>query len=813
MSQPRENGRDNTRSYVPISKGTMVSQYSILEKIGSGGMGEVYLALDTKLNRKVALKFLPTHLCQDEDCRARFKREAQAAAGLDHPNIAGIYEVGEYNGRPYYAMQVVEGQSLREVIDGKDLPIDRILEISIQVCEGLQAAHDKGIIHRDIKPSNILIDSHGRVRIVDFGLAAIRGSDHLTKTGSTLGTIGYMSPEQVLGEEIDHRSDLFSLGVILYEMITKQNPFKRDSEAATLKAVSDDALEPLSRYKSCVPDGLQAIIDKALEKDRKIRYQHADGMLSDLMRIKQSLESDQSTISVSPQTSRSAKTWWFAGALVVVIAAVLLIVTKPWVSDTVYEESDQIRLVVLPFDNLGPPEDEYFADGMTEEITSRLAGIQGLSLISRTSAIKYKNTDKQLSEIGRELNVGYILEGTVRWSKEGEHSRVRITPQLIRVSDDRHLWADNYERELMQIFAIQADIAEQIVEQMGITLLDEDKTTLTDIPTKNAEAYHLYLRVLSTFRRNKNSPDARKQIDSVVVLDPTFALAFALRSEIYSYHAYGKSNSEDGRIALESAKKSLELQPGLPQGYLALGNYYHYVETDYDRAMEQFSLAELRLKNNPDLFDDISLVHLRQGNVDQAINYRCKALDLDPLNARRYNALNEWLMYAHRYSEAVEASNRAIALEPDEPLYYHGKINALESWYGEVDSIIPVAIEALKHCDTMEFAKLDWRKGQYLSILPWDSLAAEYTKVILEKNPDNFRQVYIMYYYIGNHEMTVAYADSSRERYREYLDESPEYAGWHTYLGLCLSFLGECDTAIVLGLQGKELMSPDECFW
>ncbi len=268
---------DKTRSFTPLTAGTQVSHYRIISKIGAGGMGEVFLAEDTKLNRKVALKFLPPHTCQDEDYRKRFTREAQAAAGLDHPNIAGIYEVGEYSGRPFYSMQVIQGQSLKDVIAGKDLPIDRILEIAIQVCEGLQAAHDKGIVHRDIKPSNILLDGHGRVRIVDFGLASIRGSEHLTKTGSTLGTIGYMSPEQVQGKEIDQRSDLFSLGVVLYELITKQNPFKRDSEAATLKAVCDDIPHPVARYRSDVPDGLQAVIDKALEKDAKTRYQHADG--------------------------------------------------------------------------------------------------------------------------------------------------------------------------------------------------------------------------------------------------------------------------------------------------------------------------------------------------------------------------------------------------------------------------------------------------------------------------------------------------------------------------------------------------------
>jgi len=807
-----ESHDDKTQSFTALTSGTAVLHYKILEKIGSGGMGEVYLALDTGLNRKVALKFLPPHLCQDEDCRKRFTREAQTAAGLDHPNIAAIYEVGEFQGRPFYTMQVIEGQSLKEVITGKDLPFDRILEICIQVCEGLQAAHDKGIIHRDIKPSNILLDSHGRVRIVDFGLAAIRGSEHLTKTGSTLGTIGYMSPEQVQGKEIDQRSDLFSFGVVLYELITKQNPFKRDSEAATLKAVSDDDIpEPLARFKSGIPDGLQSIIDKALEKDAKTRYQHADGMLSDLVRIKQSLVSGQSNKSGPSPTPRSARTWWIAGASLVIAAGIVLVSLQPWHQSHI---ADAIPMIaVLPFDNLGLPEDEYFADGMTEEITSRLAGIQGLGVISRTSAIKYKDSNKKLSEIGKELGVAYILEGTVRWTKDVEHSRVRITPQLIRVSDDRHLWADNYERELMQIFAVQADIAEQIVEQMGITLLEKDKTTLANIPTNNAEAYQLYLRAMNSFRRDEGDSDPLKDLDSAIVLDPTFALAYALRSEAYSQSSYNQPNTENARIALESAKKSLEIQPGLPQGHLALGYYYHYVETDYDRAMEQFSLAEPRLKNDQTLLYAMAFVYARQGNMDQAIIYSRKLVDLDPLNVWRYHTLWGYLMYARKYDEAVQAMNRAIALDPDEPEHYHRKIGALESWYGEVDSIMPVAIEALKHCDTMEFAKLAWTRSRYSSILPWDSLATEYAREVLEKDTVDYSKLYLLYRGLGNSELTAAYADKAREYYKGNYEKAPDNPFYPSNYGLLLSFLGECDTAIALGLRAKELMSAEECFW
>ncbi|UCD18130.1 MAG: serine/threonine protein kinase, partial [Candidatus Zixiibacteriota bacterium] len=364
-----ESHDNKTQSFVVLTSGTAVLHYKILEKIGSGGMGEVYLALDTKLNRKVALKFLPPHLCQDEDCRKRFMREAQAAAGLDHPNIAAIHEVGEYQGRPFYAMQIVEGQSLRGVITGKDLPIDRILEIALQVCRGLQAAHDKGIIHRDIKPSNILLDGHGRVRIVDFGLAAIRGSEYLTKTGSTLGTIGYMSPEQVRGEDIDHRSDLFSLGVVLYELITRQNPFKRDTEAATLKAVSDDLPEPLARFKSGLPDGLQAVLDKALEKDARARYQHADGMLSDLMRLKRDSDSTMYTRPAAKTPIRLLRVFLPIFLVVLVIA---VLVMKPWRIDVLPTQeviAAENRLAIMYFDNLVDPEDK---DRIARMITSLL---------------------------------------------------------------------------------------------------------------------------------------------------------------------------------------------------------------------------------------------------------------------------------------------------------------------------------------------------------------------------------------------------------------------------------------------------------
>jgi len=285
MSQDNNND-DITRLHIHLEKDTLVGHYRIVEKIGSGGMGDVYLAEDTKLNRRVALKFLSPHLCQDEACRQRFEREAQAAAKLDHPNIVTVYEVGEFQGRPFFAMQHVAGQSLRELIKAKELPIERVTELAIQICEGLHKAHQSGIVHRDVKPANILIDADGRAKILDFGLASVAGTDHLTKTGSTLGTIGYMSPEQAKGEEVDQRSDIFSLGVVLYEMITSKSPFKTDNDAATLRNITETEPEPLARYKSGVDAELQRIISKALQKDRALRYQHTDELSADLKSVR-----------------------------------------------------------------------------------------------------------------------------------------------------------------------------------------------------------------------------------------------------------------------------------------------------------------------------------------------------------------------------------------------------------------------------------------------------------------------------------------------------------------------------------------------
>jgi serine/threonine protein kinase/tetratricopeptide (TPR) repeat protein len=654
---------DKTQSSTPLIKDTIVGQYRIIEKIGAGGMGEVYLAEDTRLNRKVALKFLPLHLCQDEDCRKRFIREAQAAAALDHPNIAAIYEVGDYQNRPFYAMQVVEGQSLKEVIAGKDLSIDRILEIAIQICEGLQAAHDKGIIHRDIKPSNILIDNQGRIRIIDFGLAQVKDSENLTKTGSTLGTIGYMSPEQVQGNEVDFRSDLFSLGIVIYEMITGRLPFKADTEAATFNSILNKTPEPLSRYKSDVPELMQQIINKLLEKKPDHRYQSAEGVLSDLKRLSSTTPStkvvDQWNRYVVPSAVIvlliMAAYWWFVWR------------DKIPANNT----NKEITLAVLPFENLGNPDDEYFADGITDEIASRLSAVKNLRIIGRRSVLEYKGTNKSIQEIGKELGVDYILDGTVRWQNPGtDDSRVRVTPQLLRVSDASSVWSDIYDDAITQIFTVQSTIASKVVNSLNIALGTPEKMALERAPTRDLQAYDYYLRAIEYYNSYTGEEEIKRAIAllrKAVEIDSTFLNAWVELSYILSFYHWNGFDPGGKMVkpAKEAADMAVKFDSLDAYSHLALGYYAYYCEYDLNKALKEFKYTAERMSNNANAISAIGYVQRRLGHWDKALEYQSRGLKLDPLIAWNYNDIALSARYMRRFDIAEEWLAKGLTLFPD----------------------------------------------------------------------------------------------------------------------------------------------------
>jgi serine/threonine protein kinase/Tfp pilus assembly protein PilF len=608
--------------------GKTISHYKVIEKLGEGGMGEVYLAEDTKLNRRVALKFLPVQYASDKEFKERFKREAQAAAALNHPNVITVYEVAEYQNIPYIAMEFVEGESLKDLIGKKELSIGEVLDVTLQISDGLAAAHQAGIIHRDIKPQNILMGKDHRVKICDFGLAKLKTDVTLTQTGSTLGTVAYMSPEQAQGKEIDQRSDIFSLGVILYEMIAGRLPFRGDHEAAVIHSILNDMPEPLARYKSNLPEGLQRIVDKAMEKNREMRYQHADDLLADLRKLKMELETGVT------QTLEAS--------------------TKPTPS-----------IAVLPFANLSAdPEQEYFCDGMAEEIIDALTHVEGLRVVARTSAFSFKGKHEDMREIGKKLSVGSLLEGSVR--KVGK--RVRISAQLINVADGYHLWSEKFDRDLSDVFAIQDEISLTIVEKLKVKLLGDEKEKMLKRYTSNLDAYDLYLK--GRYHWNKRTPEALKKamahFQEVIRKDPDYALAYAGLADCYSM--LEQVNVLPPKKAFSKAKalacKALEIDETLAEAHTSLAYVLWFYDWDWVGLEREFRRAIELNSNYATAHQWFAMALMYLGRTSEAIPEIQRALELDPLSLIMNTAAGWVYIYAGQEEKALKHAQRTLDIDP-----------------------------------------------------------------------------------------------------------------------------------------------------
>ncbi len=679
--------------------GQTISHYKILSKLGEGGMGVVYKAEDTKLKRTVALKFLPPELTRDPGAKTRFIQEAQAVSALDHPNICTIHEIGETDDdQMFICMTCYAGETLKDRIKREPLPIENVIGLATQIAGGLAKAHARGIIHRDIKPANVFITEDNHAKILDFGIAKLAGQTRLTRAGTTLGTVAYMSPEQASGGDVDHRSDIWALGVVLYEMVTGKLPFTGEHEVAVIYSVLNKEPEPLSKLRPGVPAELERIVTRCLQKRAENRYQSVDELIGDLNRQSKRMrlpdETDSAQVAGVPAKHRPIIRWAVAtlvGAFLVVAAYVIYSrVVAPRQNETGPPAAAKKMLVVLPFENLGPPDIEYFADGITEEITSRLAALSGLGVISRTSAFQYKGAKKSIKQIGEELGVDYVLEGTVRWDKPGEgESRVRVTPQLIRVADDTHLWSDQYDEVLRDIFGVQSRIAAQVIEKLNISLLEPERRALDVRPTGNMEAYEAYLRGLGYAARPVFSLETcRLQIDMferAVELDPNFALAYAALARAHSgvFNAGLEKTEEHVLKAKAAVERALEIQPDLPEGYLALGYYYYHCLRDYDKALEAFETASKHLPNKNEVFQAMSWIRRRQGRWDQALDYLRRSLELNPRDPNLNLELGETYMALRRYREAEEYYDRTIALAPDELWGYSFK--AVNTWLGSGD--------------------------------------------------------------------------------------------------------------------------------
>jgi len=703
-----------------------ISHYKILEKIGEGGMGVVYRAQDTKLDRIVALKFLPKHLLCDEEAKARFVHEAKAASALDHPNIGTIYEIDEAEGECFISMVYIKGQSLKDLIRDKKLSLEEILRIAIQISEGLHNAHKKGITHRDIKSDNIMLTPEGIVKIMDFGLAKLKGAPKLTRAGTTTGTMQYMSPEQAQGMEVDQRSDIFSFGVVLYEMITGQLPFKGEHEAAIIYSILNETPEPLARYKSNVPEGLQRIVNKALKKDLGTRYQSAADMTADL----KGLQKETITgVSIPSKKKTISQSIIFIGVVILIVITAYAILSRflgPSGPEPISAERKSIA--VLPFKNMVPdPENEWFSDGITEDIITHLSKIGDLKVISRTSVMLYKNSKKNLREIGEELGVAAILEGSVCRAD----SRVRIVSQLIDARTDQHIWAEAYDRDLKDIFAIQSDVAQQIAQALKATLSPEEIERIKQKPTGNLEAYDYYLKGREYAERSYEKRDleiAIKLFEKAVRADPSFAEAFAWISITHSrmyWYGYDRSPERLTR-AKEAIDKALNLKPDEPLVREANGYYYYWGFRDYARALDEFSFCLQKEPGNEWNISSIAWIQRRLGKFEEALKNLKTAFQLNPREHNLAKELGYTCEALRLYTEAEGYFDRAISLAPDRAASYISKAWIQIYKTGSTESARQVLDDASKYVNSQDIswdlAHFDIYDGHYQDAL--DRLAS-----------------------------------------------------------------------------------------
>ncbi len=807
--------------------GKQLGHYRVVAALGKGGMGEVWIAEDTRLHRKVALKTLPEAMAADPARRARFEREAQAIAALNHPNIVTIHSVEESEGTAFITMELIEGNKLTELIPADGLALEPFLEIALPLAEALAAAHQQGITHRDVKPDNVMLTHDGHLKVLDFGLAKLAAPspatalDTATRTavtaeGKILGTVSYMSPEQAEGKPVDARSDVFSLGVVLYQLATGQTPFVGDTPISTITSIIRDTPQPIGDLKPALPRHLGRIVSRCLNKDPELRYQAAKELRNDLLQLKTETTTELAAAPARRPPGRRLLAGAVLGGIVAVVALAVLLWPRSGVAPTASGTAIEPSIAVLPFTSVGSDaESVEFSSGIHNDLLIRLSKVGALKVISRTSVMEYRDTTKNLRQIADELGVANVLEGSVQ--RAG--NRVRLNAQLVNARNDESLWAESYDRELTtgNIFDIQEDVAGQIVAALRARLTAEEQRQLENRPTENLEAYETYLRGLDYASRSEAQSDqsiAMQMMERAVALDPEFAEAWAYLGTLHTqaYWQHWDRSPERLERAWNAIEAAERLSPGLGETRIARGYYHYWGFLEYERALEEFAAAAQALPNNSQVVSGIGFVKRRQGKMDEALAMFRRAAELNPRDLVSVEAVAFTLMLVREYDEADRQLVRLLELNPANSNAYAARANIRLLASGDVPAAREIVRKGLELnltekdlTDIMfrlaiirhDVAAARERLNSYPGEAPIDDQYSYYPRAMIEA---------LLHRLAGDTRAARERYEAARVVLEARAREWPDDERIPSALGLVLARLGRKQEAVRHGLRGVEML-------